>query len=305
MTFVCEGTFTALVTPMRDDDARSLDMDALERLVEQQIAGGIDGLVACGTTGETSTLTDDEYVAVVSSVVRFARGRVPVIAGSGSNSTAKTVATSKKAEQLGVDALLVVTPYYNKPTQAGLAAHFTAVADAVAVPIVLYNVPSRTGCNLLPATVAELARHPRIVGLKEAAGSLDQIIDTLARTGGTFPILSGEDALCVPTYSVGGRGVISVMSNPAPAQTAALYRDFRAGRVDAAARGQVALHALIRTLFSEPNPQPAKMAMHLLGLMSPAARLPLLTAGPATAAQLRLDLQGLGLLPAAMHAAFA
>ncbi len=295
MAFVCEGTFTALVTPFRDDATQSLDLAALERLVEQQIAGGVDGLVACGTTGETSTLTDEEYVQVVSAVVRFARGRVPVIAGSGSNGTAKTIATSRKAEQLGVDALLVVTPYYNKPTQQGLIAHFTAVADAVHTPIVLYNVPGRTACNLLPVTVAELARHPNIVGLKEAAGSLDQVIETIARTGGKFPVLSGEDSLCVPIYSVGGKGVISVVSNPAPALTAALYRDFRAGRVEQAGRGQVALHAFIKTLFSEPNPQPAKMAMHLLGLMQPVVRLPLQTASEATTQQLRRDLQLLGL----------
>lgn len=295
MTFVCEGTFTALVTPFRDDATHSLDLPALERLVEQQIAGGIDGLVACGTTGETSTLTDEEYVQVVAAVVRCARGRVPVIAGSGSNGTAKTIAMSKKAEQLGVDALLIVTPYYNKPTQQGLIAHFTAVADAVHTPIVLYNVPGRTACNLLPATVAELARHPNIVGLKEAAGSLDQVIETIARTRGQFPVLSGEDSLCVPIYSVGGKGVISVMSNPAPALTAALYRDFRAGRVEQAGRGQVALHGFIKTLFSEPNPQPAKMAMHLLGLMEPVVRLPLLTASEVTTQQLRRDLQTLGL----------
>lgn len=298
MAFVCEGTFTALVTPFRDDAERSIDLEALERVVEQQIAGGVEGLVACGTTGETPTLSDEEYVQVVSAVVRFARGRVPVIAGSGSNGTAKTIETSRKAEQLGVDALLVVTPYYNKPTQSGLVAHFTAVADAVRVPVVLYNVPGRTGCNLLPATVAELAKHPRIVGLKEAAGSLDQVIETIARTGGTFPVLSGEDSLCVPIYSVGGKGVISVVSNPAPARTAALYHDFRAGRVAQAGQGQVALHGFIKTLFSEPNPQPAKMAMHLLGLMGPATRLPLQTASAATTLQLRQDLQALGLLPA-------
>jgi 4-hydroxy-tetrahydrodipicolinate synthase len=297
MAFVCEGTFTALVTPMRDDAERTVDLDALERLVEQQIAGGIDGLVACGTTGETSTLSEGEYVQVVSAVVKFARGRVPVIAGSGSNGTAKTIATSRKAESLGVDALLVVTPYYNKPTQAGLLAHFTAVADAVKIPVILYNVPGRTACNLLPVTVAELALHPRIVGLKEAAGSLDQVIETIARTGGTFPVLSGEDSLCVPIYSVGGKGVISVVSNPAPALTAALYNDFRAGRVTEAGQGQVALHGFIKTLFSEPNPQPAKMAMHLLGILGPATRLPLQTASEATARQLRKDMLALGLLP--------
>jgi 4-hydroxy-tetrahydrodipicolinate synthase len=297
MAFRCEGTFTALVTPMRDDRERSLDLDALERLVEQQIAGGVEGLVACGTTGEAATLSDDEWAEVILRTRQFAAGRVPVVAGTGSNDTRKAVAQSQKAEQLGADALLVVTPYYNKPTQAGLIAHFTAVADAVRTPVILYNVPGRTGCNLLPATVAELAKHPNVVGLKEASGSLEQVIETLARTGGDFPVLSGEDGLCVPMYSVGGKGVISVVSNPAPAQTSALYRDFRAGRTAEAARGQVALHSLIKVLFSEPNPQPAKMAMHLLGRMAPVARLPLIDATPATREALRKELQTLGLLP--------
>jgi 4-hydroxy-tetrahydrodipicolinate synthase len=198
---------------------------------------------------------------------------------------------------LGVDGVLVVTPYYNKPTQAGMVEHFRAVADASSAPVVLYNVPSRTGVNLLPPAVAELALHPNIVALKEAAGSLEQVQEIIARTGFNFPLLSGEDALCVPSYSVGGKGVISVMSNVAPALTAALYRDFRAGRIDQAARGQVALLPLVRLLFGEPNPQPAKMAMHLLGIMEPVARLPLITATEATRLGLAAELKKLGLLP--------
>ena len=297
MGFVAEGSFTAIVTPMRGDAARTVDLDALERLVEQQIAGGMDGIVACGTTGETVTLSEDEWATVVSSTIRFARGRVPVIAGTGSNSTAKTIALSQKAEAMGADALLIVTPYYNKPSQAGLIAHYQAVAASVTAPIILYNVPGRTGCNLLPATVATLAQVPNIVAVKEAAGSLEQVLDLCRSVPVGFKVLSGEDALCVPTYAVGGHGVISVMSNPAPAQTAALYRDFRAGRVDAAAKGQQALLPLIRTLFSEPNPQPAKMAMHLLGVMEPHTRLPLVTASEATRAALQQNLTELGLLP--------
>ncbi len=296
--FKPEGTFTAIVTPMQGDDARSLDLDALERLVEQQIAGTIDGLVACGTTGESVTLTDEEWATVVQSTIRFARGRVPVIAGTGTNSTHKTIALSQKAQEMGADALLVVTPYYNKPSQAGLLAHYRAVAAAVTLPIVLYNVPGRTGCNLLPATVAELALVPNIVAVKEAAGSLEQVLDLCRLVPPGFAVLSGEDALCLPLYAVGGHGVISVMSNPAPALTAALYRDFRAGRIDAAAKGQQALHPLIKTLFSEPNPQPAKMAMHLLGIMNPDVRMPLVTAAPATRVALERDLRELGLLPA-------
>ena len=291
-----EGTFTALVTPMRADAERSLDLPALERLVEQQIAGGIDGLVACGTTGESVTLSEAEWATVIESTLRFARGRVPVIAGTGTNSTSKTIALSQKAAAMGVDALLVVTPYYNRPSQAGLLAHYRAVASAVSTPIILYNVPPRTGCNLLPATVAELAAEPSIVAVKEAAGSLDQVLELCRLVPAGFCVLSGEDALCVPSYAVGGHGVISVVSNPAPAHTAALYRDFRAGRIDAAARGQQQLQPLIKALFSEPNPQPAKAAMHLLGLMGADVRLPLVCATEPTTAVLARELTALGLL---------
>lgn len=294
--FTPQGTFTALVTPFLADDARTLDITAMERLVEQQIAGGIDGLVACGTTGETATLSDAEYEEVVSTVVRAAAGRVPVIAGTGGNSTQKTIATTRKACSLGIDGVLVVTPYYNKPTQAGMIAHFQAVADVATVPVVLYNVPGRTGINLLPASVAELSRHPNIVALKEAAGSLEQVQEVVARTDFGFAVLSGEDALCVPTYAVGGRGVISVVSNVAPGRTAALWNDFSAGRISQATRGQIELLALIKLLFSEPNPQPAKMAMHLLGIMEPVARMPLIDATPATRTALRAELGKLGLL---------
>lgn len=295
--FLPVGTHTALVTPMCDDAERTVDVAALRALVEQQIAGGVDGLVACGTTGETATLTDDEYELVVGTVIDAARGRVPVTAGVGSNSTAKTLKTTKQACGLGADAVLVVTPYYNKPTQAGMAEHFRLVADASSKPVILYNVPGRTGVNLLPATVAELAKHGNIVALKEAAGSLEQVMETVRLTDFAFAVLSGEDALCVPTYAVGGRGVISVVSNVAPALTAALWRDHAAGRTDVAARGQVALHPLIKLLFSEPNPQPCKMAMHLLGLMTPALRLPLITATAATRQALAAELARLGLLP--------
>ena len=298
-----EGTYTALVTPMNDDAERSIDMPALERLVDRQIAAGIDGLVACGTTGEASALFEDEFATVVGTAVRRAAGRIPVLAGTGSNHTAKTIAMSKRAQALGVDGVLVVTPYYNKPTQAGLVAHYRAVADAVSVPVTLYNVPGRTACNLLPATVAELATHPNICAVKEASGSLDQVQEILCLLrkvkrpeGKPFTVLAGDDALCLPMYSVGGHGVISVVSNVAPAQTAALYRDFRAGRLTEAADGQLALHPLIRALFSEPNPQPCKMALHLLGIMAPTARLPLMTALPATATLLRKELATLGLL---------
>ncbi|MSP92858.1 MAG: 4-hydroxy-tetrahydrodipicolinate synthase [Myxococcales bacterium] len=300
---VLEGTWTALVTPMHHDPARSLDLAALERLVEQQVAGGIDGLVACGTTGEASTLDADEYDEVVRTVVRCARGRVPVIAGTGSNDTRHTLQTTARAAKLGVVGVLVVTPYYNKPSQSGLLAHYHAVADASPLPVVLYNVPGRTGCNLLPPTVAALARHPNVCAVKEASGSLDQVQQTLLLLRDVvrvtpFTVVSGDDGLCVPMYSVGARGVISVVSNPAPARTAALWRDFRDGRAEAAARGQLDLWPLIKTLFSEPNPQPCKAALHLLGVSGPAVRLPLVPAGADTVRQVARDLQDLGLLRA-------
>ena len=294
--FVPVGTHTALVTPFCADERHSVDVSALRNLVEHQIAGGVDGLVACGTTGETATLEHHEYELVVSTVVAQAAGRVPVIAGVGSNSTAQTLATARRACELGVDGVLVVTPYYNKPSQAGMIQHFLLVADASSTPVVLYNVPSRTGVNLLPATVAQLAKHPNVIALKEAAGSLDQVQETIRLTNFDFAVLSGDDALCVPTYAVGGRGVISVVSNVAPAHTSALWRHYAAGDAQAAARAQVALLPLIKILFSEPNPQPAKMAMHLLGLMQPGCRLPLTEATGATRTALEVALRDLSLL---------
>jgi 4-hydroxy-tetrahydrodipicolinate synthase len=299
--FVLEGTWTALVTPMCDDAARTVDFAALDRLVDQQLAGGIDGLVACGTTGEASTLDESEYVAVVAAVAKRAAGKVPVLAGTGGNDTRKTVKTTVAAASLGVDGVLVVTPYYNKPNQQGLLEHYRAVADASPLPVVLYNVPGRTGCNLLPATVTALAQHGNVCGVKEASGSLDQVqqillgLRSVARTT-PFTVVSGDDGLCVPMYSLGARGVISVVSNVAPARTAALWRDFAGGRTAAAAAGQIDLAPLVKTLFSEPNPQPCKMALALLGLMAPAARLPLVTATEATETLLRADLIALGMM---------
>ncbi|MBP46499.1 MAG: 4-hydroxy-tetrahydrodipicolinate synthase [Myxococcales bacterium] len=291
-----EGTFTALVTPMKADDGRSLDIEALERLVEQQIAGGVDGLVACGTTGEAATLSHDEWRTVVSETIRAARGRVPVIAGTGSNNTAQTIETTRAAEALGVDASLVVVPYYNKPTQAGITAHFNAVLDATRAPVVLYNVPGRTVANMSGETTAALSRHERVVAVKEASGNLDQVQRIIELTEGRFAVLSGDDGLCVPMYSVGGRGVISVVSNCAPTLTAALYRDFQAGKVQAAAEGQVRLRSLIEALFCEANPQPIKAAMHALGIMGPAVRLPLLSASQSAKTRVHTELAKLGLI---------
>ena len=291
-----EGTYTALVTPMRGDATRSVDVEALERFVEQQIAGGVDGLVACGTTGEAATLSHDEWQTVVSETIRCAAGRVPVIAGTGSNNTAATVATTQAAQALGVDGALVVVPYYNKPTQAGIQAHFEAVLSATTVPVVLYNVPGRTVANMAAETTAALARHERVVAVKEASGNLDQVQRIIELTEGGFAVLSGDDGLMVPMYSVGGRGVISVVSNCAPALTSALYRDYRAGDVASAATGQVRLRSLIEALFCEANPQPIKAAMNALGLMTPHVRLPLLQASDTATNRVLSELKKLGLV---------
>ncbi|MCO4761329.1 MAG: 4-hydroxy-tetrahydrodipicolinate synthase [Myxococcales bacterium] len=296
--FLFEGTYTALVTPMKGDAERSVDIAALERLVTQQIDGGVDGLVPCGTTGEAATLSLDEWKTVVSTVIRVANGRVPVIAGTGSNNTAQTIATTQAAKALGVDGALVVVPYYNKPTQAGLIAHFEAVLAAVNVPVVLYNVPGRTVTNMAAETTAHLAAHPQVAAIKEASGNLDQVQRIIELTEGRFAVLSGDDGLCVPMYSVGGRGVVSVVSNCAPSLTAALYNDFRAGRCVQAGQGQIALRTLIEALFSEANPQPIKAAMAALGLMEAHVRLPLLTASAEAAHKVTDAMGKLGLLPA-------
>src|SRR5438309_2144924 len=207
------GAMTALVTPMRDGQ---VDEAALEALVEWQISEGIDALIPCGTTGESATLTHEEHGKVVRAVVRAAKKRVPVIAGAGSNSTAEAVALSKDAREAGADALLQITPYYNRPTQEGLYLHFRAIADAVPLPLVLYNVPARTGCDLLPETIARLCELPTVVAVKEAHGTVQRTQQILSRVGDRLVILSGEDAINYPLYAVGARGCISVVSNVAP-----------------------------------------------------------------------------------------
>lgn len=266
------GAMTALVTPMRDGQ---LDLEALEKLVEAQLAAGIDGLVPCGTTGESATLSHDEHAKVVRHVVEVARKRAPVIAGAGSNSTAEAISLSKAARAAGADGLLHITPYYNKPTQDGLYHHFKAIAEAVPLPIVLYNVPSRTGCDLQPDTVARLCEVTNIVALKEATGQVTRTQQLIAKLGERLAIVSGEDAINFPLYAVGARGCISVVSNVAPKLVADCW--------DAAAAGDFtrarALHyqslPLADALFVETNPIPAKAALALMGRIGPELRPPL------------------------------
>ncbi len=257
------GTATAMVTPMNGDG--SVDFEALGRFIEFQIAGGVSALVAVGTTGESATLEPAQQQEVIRFTVKQSAGRVKVIAGTGTNNTAHAIENTKNACAAGADAVLVVTPYYNKATQTGLIAHFSAIADASTVPVILYNVPGRTGCNLLPKTAAALAKHPRIAAIKEASGSMDQVVELRALVGDTLDIYSGEDALTVPMMAMGAKGVISVLSNVVPRETVAMTDAALAGDFREAARLQCELLPLIRALFSQVNPIPAKAAVAAMG----------------------------------------
>ena len=266
------GCFTALITPFRDDQ---IDEPSLRALADRQLAGGIAGLVPCGTTGEAPALTAAEWDRVVAVVVETAAGRVPVVVGTGSNSTAITIERTWRARELGADGALVVTPYYNRPTQDGLYGHFAEVAETVDLPLVLYNVPGRTGVNLLPETVARLANIPVIVGIKEASGTLDQASQIVSETPAEFVVLSGDDSLTLPLASVGGRGVVSVVSNIAPEAVSALTASCLAGDAAGSRNMHLALFDLCRAMFVETNPVPVKAAAAMLGFCSPEVRLPL------------------------------
>jgi 4-hydroxy-tetrahydrodipicolinate synthase len=256
-----EGAMTALVTPLRDGQ---VDDDALAQLVEQQIAGGIDALVAVGTTGESATLNFDEHIHVVAQTVRCARKRIPVIAGAGSNSTVEAIELAKAAREVGADGLLLVTPYYNRPSQEGLYRHFGAVVTAVPLPTIVYNVPGRTGCDLLPETVARLADFAPIIGVKEATGSLPRATQIISRVGSRIAVLSGDDFTAMPLYAIGARGVISVVSNVAPQWMSAMWDAASTGQWDQARELHYKIQALTELLFAEPSPAPTKAAMALL-----------------------------------------
>ena len=288
---IFKGMATALVTPMTAD---GVDYEALGRLIDFQLENGINALVSVGTTGESATLTPQERKDVISFTIDRVAGRVPVIAGTGTNNTAHAIDFSVSADQAGADALLVVTPYYNKATQKGLIAHFTAIADRVTKPIILYNVPSRTGCNLLPATVAELAKHPNIAAIKEASGNMSQVVDLIARCGEDITVYSGEDGLTVPILSMGGMGTISVLSNVVPKEAVAMTDAFFAGRIQEAAQWQCKLLPLIDCLFSEVNPIPAKAALSAMGFGEEHLRLPLTPMEPENREKLFAQLRKLG-----------
>ncbi len=288
-----EGAMTALVTPMRDG---GVDFDALTRLVEEQIAAGIDGLVAVGTTGESATLDVPEHVRVVEHVVAVAKGRVPVVGGAGANSTAEAIELSKACKDVGADALLHVTPYYNKPTQDGLYRHFEAIANAAGLPVILYNVPGRTSVDMLPATVARLADVDGIVAIKEATGSMARATELVELVGDRLTIMSGDDFTTMPLYAVGGRGVISVVSNVAPAWMADMWDAAASGNWDRARELHLKIQPLTRLLFVEANPIPVKAALELMGRIGPEIRAPLYPCSDGLRARLREQLAADGLL---------
>jgi 4-hydroxy-tetrahydrodipicolinate synthase len=266
------GVITALVTPFRNG---VVDEEALRRLVDEQIAAGVDGLVPVGTTGESPTLDHEEHLRVIQIVIEQARKRVPVIAGTGGNSTREAIDLSRQAKEMGADGMLQVTPYYNKPTQDGLYRHFKAIIEAAPLPTVVYNVPGRTACDLLPETVARLCDIPQLVGIKEATGNLQRASQILTKVGDRLVVLSGDDATAFPLFAVGARGVISVVSNAAPAEMAALWDTFAAGDWVKARNLHNRLFPLLEGLFVETNPIPVKAALAMMGKISDEIRPPL------------------------------
>jgi 4-hydroxy-tetrahydrodipicolinate synthase len=289
------GCGTALVTPFRDDGA--VDETSLRQLVLFQIDEGIDFLVPCGSTGESAVLSTDEHLAIVDLVVKTAAGKVPVMAGAGGYNTAKVVDLAREVAGLGPDALLSVTPYYNKPTQEGLYRHFKAVAEAVSIPVILYNVPGRTGVNLLPDTVVRLAEIPNITGIKEASGNIDQISELAAKIPDGFQIISGDDANTIPILSLGGEGLISVVSNETPRWMSDLCRLCLGGDYAGGMKIHRKLFGLIRLNFIETSPIPVKSALAMMGKIRENYRLPLVPLKSENREKLRAELARLKLVP--------
>jgi len=269
---VFTGMATAIITPMTSE---GIDYEALGRLIEFQIENGINAIVVMGTTGENATIEPEDQKKVIAYTVEKVAKRVPVIAGTGTNNTEHVLANTRVACEVGADAVLVVTPYYNKATQTGLIKHFTAVADASTVPVIMYNVPGRTGCNLLPKSVAVLAEHPNIVAVKEATGNMAQMVEIMALCGDKIDVYSGEDALTVAMMAMGGAGTISVLSNVVPKESVAMTDACKAGNYPEAAAWQCKLLPLIDCLFSQVNPVPVKAAMAAMGFGQDYLRMPL------------------------------
>lgn len=292
---IFEGAGVALVTPFKENG--EIDYDRLEELVEEQIAGGTDAIVACGTTGEASTMTHEEHLDVISYVCQVAKGRIPVIAGTGSNCTETAVYLSEEAQRRGADGILVVSPYYNKATQNGLKAHFTAVANSVKIPMILYNIPWRTGVNIKPATIADLCKNvENIVGVKEATGDISAVAELMSLCDGNIDLYSGNDDQIVPILSLGGKGVISVLSNIAPAQSHQICQEFFDGNVKESCRLQLKALPLIKALFCEVNPIPVKAAFKLLGRSMGPLRMPLTEMEPENRERLKAAMKDYGLI---------
>lgn len=296
------GTGTALVTPFRRDG--SLDEPTLYSLIKRQIAAEIDFLVPCGTTGENPTLTSAEHLRIVEVTVELAKGKVPVLAGAGGYNTCEVISVARALLELGVSGILSVTPYYNKPTQEGIYQHYKAIADAVNLPIILYNVPGRTGVNIEPATAQRLAKIPNIVGIKEASGNIAQIAAILNGVPEEFLVLSGDDVLTLPLMSLGGHGVISVASNEIPAEMKQLTKLASSGDFAGARQIHRRFHALMEVNFIESNPIPVKAALAEMGLLEPSWRLPLVPPKPENRARIRSVLESLKLIERA-HAAIS
>jgi 4-hydroxy-tetrahydrodipicolinate synthase len=287
------GSMVALVTPFKDG---KVDWQSLESLIEFHIANGTHGIVPCGTTGESATLSHEEHDAVVKTVVKSVKKRVPVIAGTGSNSTAEGVRLTREAEKSGVDGALMISPYYNRPTQEGIYQHYRKVASEVGVPIIVYNIPGRTGSKIEPETLARLAEIKNIAGVKEATGSLDQAIDVIRLCGDRLAVYSGEDSLIFSLMAIGGKGVISTVANVAPKQTAQLAEACLQGDWEKGRRIQFELIPLIRSLFIETNPIPVKTALSLMGKCNGELRLPLTPMAEGNLKKLNQAMSDFGLL---------
>ena len=292
---VFKGAGVAIITPMKENG--DVNFEKLSEIIEDQIKNSTDAIIICGTTGEASTLSHEEHVDTIRHCIRQVNGRVPVIAGTGSNDTATAVRTSMEAEEAGADAVLLVTPYYNKTTQKGLIRHFTKIADSISIPAILYNVPSRTGCNIQPETAAYLVRNVRnIVGVKEASGNISQAAELMHLTNGEVDLYSGNDDQVVPILSLGGSGVISVVSNVAPKYMHDMVMSYLEGNVSESARMQIDVMPLCKALFCEVNPIPVKTAMNLQGRNVGPLRLPLCEMAPENKKLLQNTMKDMGLL---------
>ncbi len=288
------GSMVALVTPFKDG---KVDRNGLKKLVRYHIKNGTSAIVPCGTTGESATLSDREHESVVETIIEEAAGRIPVIAGTGSNSTEEAIRYTKFAQKSGASGALLICPYYNKPTQEGLYQHFKAIAEEVKIPLILYNIPSRTGVNMTPETIARLGRrHKNIVGVKEATGSLDQMIAIKSLAPKGFLLISGDDALTLPILSIGGVGVISVLANIMPREVEGIVSKFENGDLVSARKQHINLYPLIKTLFLETNPAPVKAVMGMMGIISDELRLPLVKVSSANRTKIKSIIKGYGLI---------